>query len=242
MEGHRGLLSSRVTQVTAVDATTAVREAEVRALALLDGEPPDVLHRLVRVAARVSGTSGARINIVTGRAQHTIASAVGPAPPVPVEASMCARILGDPASHQLVPDARDDSRFAGVPMVVDGAVRTYAASPLVTTHDVPIGTLCVYDSDTVAISDAALAVLEELAAAVMAVLEQGRAHEAVRTSLAELAVGTQELRRPLRSPAHALDDQRAARLRRPRGEPLPGAARHEHPRRRGPGGPACAHR
>jgi signal transduction histidine kinase len=108
---------------------------------------------------------------------------------------MCARILGDPASHQLVPDARDDPRFAAVPMVIDGAVRTYAASPLVTTHDVPIGTLCVYDSGTVAISDAALAVLEELAAAVMTVLEQGRAHEAARASLAELAVGTQELRR-----------------------------------------------
>jgi signal transduction histidine kinase len=181
--------------VTAVDATSAVREAEVRALALLEGELPDVLDRLVRVAAQVTGASGARINIVTGRAQHTIASAVGPAPPLPVEASMCARILGDPATHHLVPDARQDPRFAEVPMVVDGAVRTYDASPLVTTHDVPIGTLCVYDADTVAISDAALAVLDELAGAVMAVLEQGRAHEAVRASLAELAVGTQELRR-----------------------------------------------
>ena len=181
--------------MTAVDATAAVREAEVRALALLDGELPDVLDRLVRVAAQVTGASGARINIITTHDQHTIASAVGPAPAVPVEASMCARIIGDPAAYQLVPDAREDPRFAAIPMVRDGAVRTYAASTLVTAHDVPIGTLCVYDADTVAVSDEALAVLEELAAAVMTVLEQRRQHEAVRTTLAELAVGTQELRR-----------------------------------------------
>ena len=181
--------------MTAVDATDAMREAEIRALELLDRPLPDALDHLVRVAARVTGASGARINIITGDTQHTVVSADGPREQMGIEASMCARIIADPDDYQVVPDARVDERFAEMPMVLDGAVFTYAAQKLVTSKNVPIGTLCVYDPAPVEITTEALEILDELAAAVMGLLEQRRHQEAVRTSLAELASGSQELRR-----------------------------------------------
>jgi diguanylate cyclase (GGDEF)-like protein len=46
----------------------------------------------------------------------------------------------------IVPDANEDTRFAGHPLVVDSPrVRFYAGAPLITPQDQALGTLCVVD-------------------------------------------------------------------------------------------------
>ena len=54
-----------------------MRDAEIAALHLVDGTPPGVLDHLVRTAALVTGASGARINVLSSEAQHTIADSSG---------------------------------------------------------------------------------------------------------------------------------------------------------------------
>ncbi|MCW2819494.1 MAG: hypothetical protein JWR42_2281 [Marmoricola sp.] len=172
-----------------------VREAEIQALDLLGYELPDVLQRLVRVAATVSGASGAEINVVAGGAQHTLASAAGGRGGCDERDSFCAKIVRETERQHVVPDARLDPRFAGSSFVTGGHIVTYAATQLVTSTGVPIGTLCVFDPSPREVDDGAMGVMAELGEAVMEVLESRRQFESLHDALSSLADGTRELRR-----------------------------------------------
>lgn len=171
-----------------------VREAEIRALELLTRPLPDLLTRLVRVAAQVSGTQEARLNVVTAGEQHTIVSATGPPESIPREASLCARLL-EGQLPQVVSDVRTMPELAGVPAVADGEVVTYAGQPLVTDNGVAIGVLCVYDSSERSITEPTTEILAELAAAIMEVLEARRHQDELGSAVSRLTRGTRELRR-----------------------------------------------
>ncbi len=181
--------------VSVMDLSDLMREAEIRALDLLGHELPDVLSRLVRIAATVSGASGAEINVISGGSQHTLASAAGTPGGCDAHDSFCAKIIREPARQHVVPDARADARFAGSPFAISGAITSYAASQLVTSSGVPIGTLCVFDPDRREIDDDAMKVLGELSQSVMDVLETRREFQVVRETLGQLADGSRELRR-----------------------------------------------
>ena len=179
----------------AVKTATAAREAELRALDLLGQPMPDVLRRIVRVAAQVTGARSAEINIITGTAQHTLASTGAELSSCREEDSFCARIIEQPERDHLVPDAGDDERFKDNPLTKAGVVLTYAASQLVTPNDVPIGTLCVYDPERKDIDTHMMRVLSELSEAAMDVLEARRQHQELESSLTQLTDGQRELRR-----------------------------------------------
>lgn len=181
--------------MSVMDLSDLMREAEIRALDLLGHELPDVLSRLVRIAATVSGARGAEINIISGGSQHTLASAAGTAGGCDAHDSFCAKIIREPARQHVVPDARADARFANSPFAVSGAITSYAASQLVTSSGIPIGTLCVFDPDRREIGDDAMKVLGELSESVMDVLETRREFQVVQETLAQLADGSRELRR-----------------------------------------------
>lgn len=178
-----------------MDVSDLMREAEIRAMDLLGHELPDVVSRLARIAAKVSGASGAEVNIISGGSQHTLASAAGIPGGCDAHDSFCAKIIRAPGRHHLVPDARADARFADSRFTVSGAITTYAASKLVTSSGVPIGTLCVFDADRRDISEAAMEVLGELAESVMEILETRREFQVAQETLAQLADGSRELRR-----------------------------------------------
>ena len=168
----------------------------MRALDLLGEQLPDVLQRLVRVAASVSGARQAYLNVISSGAQHTLARAVEDDFAGCVEEdSLCARVVREPERQHRVPDARLDPRFATSPFVTGGAVVTYAATQLVTSTGVPVGTLCVFDPVPREVDDAAMGVMAELAEAVMEVLESRRQFESLHDALSSLTDGTRELRR-----------------------------------------------
>jgi signal transduction histidine kinase len=178
-----------------MDFSDMMRDAEIRALDLLARDLPDVLQRLVNVAAMVTGTPGAEIHVITSESQHTLAGTSGIPDPCSNEMSYCAKIVRESDRDHVVPDVRLDERFKDSPFTTSGAVVTYAATQLVTTKGVPIGTLCVFDPEGNDIDEAQMRVLAELSDAAMDVLEARRRHSDLVESVTELAEGSRELRR-----------------------------------------------
>ena len=175
---------------------TSARDAEIRALGLLRQPAPDALQHLVEAAVRVTGAESARVNIITGTEQHSLATADGVAGEThSLEDSLCATIVRESSVQHVVPDLTQDSRFAANPYVESGHVVSYAANQLVTSRGVPIGTLCVYSPDRREIDATALEVLSDLAAAVMDILEAGRQREELHEVVGDLTDGSRELRR-----------------------------------------------
>jgi signal transduction histidine kinase len=174
---------------------TLAREAEIRALGLLSQPPPDALQHLVAAAVRVTGAESARVNVITGTKQHTLASATGAVESHDIEDSLCANVVRGHEPQRYVPDLSKDAQTASNPYVISGHVTSYAASQLVSRRGVPIGTLCVYSADYREVGPEALEVLSELAAAVMDILESNSARDELHDVVIELADGSRELRR-----------------------------------------------
>jgi signal transduction histidine kinase len=156
---------------------------------------PDVLQRIVRVAARVTRATAAEINVITGASQHTLASTGPELMTCRAEDSFCARIVQEAEREHLVPDARQDARFKDNPHTIAGDVVTYAASQLVTPNSVPIGTLCVFDPEHKEIDAEMMEVLSDLSWAAMDVLEARRHHDELEGSFTQLTDDQRELRR-----------------------------------------------
>ncbi|WP_380785047.1 PAS domain S-box protein [Sphingomonas sp. R86521] len=90
----------------------------------------------------------------------------------PLDTSFCAHaILED--DFLLVPDATEDPRFAGNPLVTgDPHLRFYAGALLKTTDGFPVGTLCVLDYRPRILTDVQQQAIRVLARQVMTQLEQ----------------------------------------------------------------------
>ena len=172
-----------------------LRDAEIGALDLVDGTPPQILDHLVRAAALMTGATAARINVITSEAQHAIADSTGAVGRDDLEASLCARALRRPERVQLVPDARVDPLFSDSVFVTSGAVTTYAAAQLVTAHGVSIGTLCIFDPQPREITQAMLDALGQLGEAAVQAMEVRRERADMGQLLQVLAGGSKELRR-----------------------------------------------
>jgi len=76
--------------------------------------------------------------------------------------------------HHVVEDVQSDSRFAGIDLLGDLDIRSYAGVPLRTPEDLPIGALCLIHDEPRCYSAAALADLDRFAAELMEQLELRR--------------------------------------------------------------------
>jgi GAF domain-containing protein len=122
------------------------RLAALRACNLVEGINDSFLDRLTGMASAVFETDIALISLVA-KDRQWFKSAVGlEAAETPRNVSFCAHaILG--SDVMVVPDALEDDRFAGNPLVVGAPkIRFYAGAPLVTLDGYRLGTLCVIDS------------------------------------------------------------------------------------------------
>ena len=136
------------------------------------GQTP-ALNRLAALAARLLASPSAQVSLLT--TTQTIAAGSGlPEGAVgsqgSMEDSLCTvtAALGGPL---VVSDAQADERVTRLPPVTSGAVGAYLGVPLTTTDGAQVGALCVFDRAPHAWSAYEVALLEELAGAVMAELE-----------------------------------------------------------------------
>ncbi len=112
------------------------------------------LARIIREAAELFGTPMAAISIVDEDRQFfPVEMGIG-AGETPRAMSFCAHAMLDRDNPFCVPDAADDGRFAGNPLVLSAPViRFYMGVPLVAKDGQPLGALCVLDHEPRAVPD-----------------------------------------------------------------------------------------
>lgn len=165
---------------TQMPSSTTQSSTELRRLRTLEqlgavGLVDDpTLQRIARLAAGISGASGAGVHIIDDAFQHRIASVGAPLDRWPRPDSMCDVVMKGGAGVS-TGDATADGRFAHSSFVRSEApVRFYAAEPLRTDDDQALGTLCVWDSAARKTVDDVDGVLFDLAAMVVDHLELRR--------------------------------------------------------------------
>lgn len=110
------------------------------------------------------------------------------------EFAFCAHAIHEPRKTLVVPDARLDDRFHDNPLVTgDPHLAFYAGVPLVNEDGLPLGTLCVLDSEPKTLSESQLNALNALADQVMALLELRRSKIALEKTLGNLEEKNREL-------------------------------------------------
>lgn len=160
--------------VTAVGE--AARVAELHEHADPDAPQSQEVEDLVARAAEVAGVPMATLNLLDTERQCQVAT-TGFAGSTSLRSEAMCSVALDLGTFVHVPDAREDPRFAHSPWVDGrrGEVRFYASAPLRTRRGFVIGTLCVFDIEPNALTDAQVAELEEIAAGLVEAFERERA-------------------------------------------------------------------
>jgi len=133
--------------LTSVMATgpESERLATLHSYAVLDTAPEAAFDDLVRLAAEIFGASAGAITLVDAERCWFKARVGLDAPEVARNVSFCGYAFGSSGVF-VVPDARRDARFQGLPLVSGPAgFRFYAGAPLRAANGFSIGTLCVLD-------------------------------------------------------------------------------------------------
>lgn len=124
------------------------RQRAVDHSGFLDAAGDPELAAIVREAAALFGAPMAAISIVDRERQYfPVEIGIG-ADQTPRGPSFCAHAILRPEEVFCVPDADEDTRFAGNPLVLSGPeIRFYAGRPLLDEDGRPLGALCVLDKD-----------------------------------------------------------------------------------------------
>jgi len=159
-------------QAPARPSDEAERLADLRELGVLDyGSDPD-LESLADLAALIADTRIALLTIVE-EDEQVFKAAIGlDADRTPRDLSFCGHAILEGPAPMIIPDAREDARFADNPLVTgDPNVIFYAGIPLLTSRGHSIGTLCVVDDKPRELTDRQLAALERLAGQAAGLIE-----------------------------------------------------------------------
>jgi PAS domain S-box-containing protein len=146
--------------------------------------------RLSGLAARLLGTGHAKVTLFTD--QDTVIGGHGLPPgvvggPALLTGALSALVVQTGLSL-VVPRAVDDKRVAGLAAVTSGQVQAYLGVPLVAASGHVVGVLAAYDASPRPWTDDEAALLEELAASVVAELELSAAQSAIGASDARLEI------------------------------------------------------
>ena len=181
-----------LTLLNTMEATIPENEnARLAALAsyqILDTLPEQSYDDLTRLASSICGAPMALISLIDQDRQW-IKSRVGvDVTETPRSVAFCAHTILHPQEMLIVPDARQDPRFADNPFVQgEPHVRFYAGAPLVTSAGHALGSLCVVDHTPRNLTPQQQEDLQALARQVMVQLE-------LRRTLVERKLAEEELR------------------------------------------------
>jgi signal transduction histidine kinase len=167
------------------------RLSALYALDVLDSAPERDFDDIVALAASVCGAPMSLVNLIDMDRQWSKARVGTDVTETSRDLSFCAHaILGK--DLLVVPDARQDVRFADNPAVAaENGVRFYAGAPLITTDGFALGTLCVVDTQPRRLDVEQMQALRALARQVTSQLELRR----YAVALADTTARLQELER-----------------------------------------------
>lgn len=160
------------------------RLSRIAAMGIVDDAPPDErLQRLVEETARTFGVPIALVSVVLEdrqwfKAHIGLSGEILVKRGTPISEAFCRHVVeSESASPLVVPDATRHPVFAEYPLVLSGAVGSYAGAPLLTTQGDVLGTLCIVDSRPLSIDAEQVDVLVALARRVAGEIAlQSRAH------------------------------------------------------------------
>lgn len=113
---------------------------------ILDTLPEAAFDNLAQLASEICSTDMAAVSLVCDDRQWFKATVGFSARETPIEQSFCAYVLDQPAS-MIVPDAASDPTFCTNELVTGPFnLRFYAGVPIRSHNGVPIGALCVLDT------------------------------------------------------------------------------------------------
>ncbi len=138
---------------------------------ILDTPREAAFDEIAQLAAEICGTPIAVVNLI-GEGRQFFKAEVGlGVRETPLETSFCAKAILE-EEFLLVPDATQDSRFDCNPLVTGKPhLRFYAGALLKTAEGLPIGTLCVLDTEPKALTPLQQRTLQVLARQVMSQLD-----------------------------------------------------------------------
>jgi signal transduction histidine kinase len=154
------------------DTDERARLGALRRVKILDTPRERRFDDLVELAAQVCGTPMAVLNLVDADRQWGKAMVGFADTEEPRSVSFCARTIEQDAGLMVVPDTREDPRFADNPLVTgDPNLRFYAGASVVDREGYRLGSVCVVDTRPRTLDDGQLRALEALARAAMAQME-----------------------------------------------------------------------
>jgi PAS domain S-box-containing protein len=151
--------------------------ARLRALQeyqLLDTPEEELYDAFARLAAEACGTTSSMVTLIDETRQWFKAHLGLELRETPRDVAFCAHVVAEDRML-VVPDAGQDRRFRGNPLVTgEPHIRFYAGAPLRTRDGYTIGTLCVVDKRPRELSPEQKGTLQALAEALMSALEARR--------------------------------------------------------------------
>lgn len=153
-----------------IPANDEARLVALRRYAVLDTGPEPSFDEIAQLAAELCDTPMAFVSLVDEQREYFKAAVGSDLSESPRDISFCGHgILED--APLVIPDARDDVRFAANPQVTEHGIQFYAGVPLRVAEGHTIGMLCVKDTRPRLLSARQLNALVILAHQVVAQLE-----------------------------------------------------------------------
>ncbi len=176
------------------DDAERARLAILERLHILDTMPEQAYEDLVLLASTICGTPIALVSLIDRDRQWFKAHQGTELTETERSIAFCGHAIRRPDEVMVVPDARQDPRFAANPLVTgEPHVRFYAGAPLVTRDGVALGTICVLDDKPHQLTPQQAAALSAIARQVMHLLELRQTNDELKRLADENARMTRQL-------------------------------------------------